>query len=346
MKIVHKLEMDLAERGLAKAIAVVQGDCNTRVLELTLRSNGKEWAVPQDASVWMRYCKSDGTKGLYDTLPNGTLAWSVVENVITMELAPQMLTAPGMVVAQVVLGVENAELATFSVHIQVERNPAEGITESDDYLNMMQWVQTEMERMLEQIRQSGEFDGPRGEEGPPGPQGPQGPIGPQGPEGPQGPKGETGDIYAYATQAGYVGTEEEFREMLITPNLPISGGTMEGAVNMGGNKISSLATPTAAADAATKQYVDDRHWYTNITLRASNWTTEAPYKMDITVQKLLASDFILVTAGYQGELNADLQTRTAWNCISYYYPQTRRLTLVCLEDRPAVDLVVTLDVFR
>ena len=39
--------------------------------------------------------------------------------------------------------------------------------------------------------------------------------------------------------------------------LPTAGGTMTGAIAMGGNKIAGLAAPTAAADAARKQDVDD-----------------------------------------------------------------------------------------
>ena len=38
--------------------------------------------------------------------------------------------------------------------------------------------------------------------------------------------------------------------------LYLSGGTMSGDINMGGKKITSLGTPSAAADAATKGYVD------------------------------------------------------------------------------------------
>lgn len=38
--------------------------------------------------------------------------------------------------------------------------------------------------------------------------------------------------------------------------LPLSGGTMTGDINMGSKKITSLATPTASTDAATKGYVD------------------------------------------------------------------------------------------
>ena len=39
--------------------------------------------------------------------------------------------------------------------------------------------------------------------------------------------------------------------------LPLTGGTMGGTINMNGNKISNLVTPTADSDAATKKYVED-----------------------------------------------------------------------------------------
>lgn len=38
--------------------------------------------------------------------------------------------------------------------------------------------------------------------------------------------------------------------------LPLAGGSMTGAINMGGNAITNLPAPTAANDAATKGYVD------------------------------------------------------------------------------------------
>lgn len=40
--------------------------------------------------------------------------------------------------------------------------------------------------------------------------------------------------------------------------LALSGGTMTGAINMGGQLISNLATPTEDAHAATKAYVDSQ----------------------------------------------------------------------------------------
>lgn len=42
------------------------------------------------------------------------------------------------------------------------------------------------------------------------------------------------------------------------PYVKKAGDTMSGALNMGSNKVSSVATPTNDADAATKKYVDDK----------------------------------------------------------------------------------------
>lgn len=44
---------------------------------------------------------------------------------------------------------------------------------------------------------------------------------------------------------------------ITTDALPLAGGTMQGTINMNGNKITNLVTPTADSDAATKSYVDN-----------------------------------------------------------------------------------------
>jgi len=52
-----------------------------------------------------------------------------------------------------------------------------------------------------------------------------------------------------AANKGYVDTQTATR-------LALAGGTMSGAIAMGGSKITGLGTPTADGDAATKAYVD------------------------------------------------------------------------------------------
>ena len=44
----------------------------------------------------------------------------------------------------------------------------------------------------------------------------------------------------------------------LATKLPLSGGTMTGAIVMGTNKITGLGTPTATGDAATKDYADTK----------------------------------------------------------------------------------------
>lgn len=61
---------------------------------------------------------------------------------------------------------------------------------------------------------------------------------------------DTGEAYVDDTSTSRVQIKD-------TTKLPLAGGTMTGPINMGSQKITSLATPTSDADAATKKYVDD-----------------------------------------------------------------------------------------
>lgn len=108
---------------------------------------------------------------------------------------------------------------------------------------------------------------PRGADGAPGQNGADGQDGAPGQDGADGAPGADGadgadgkSAYQAATEAGYTGTEQEFNAALATmknaPFLPKAGGTMEGAIAMGNNKITGLGAPTASTDAARKQDVD------------------------------------------------------------------------------------------
>ena len=55
---------------------------------------------------------------------------------------------------------------------------------------------------------------------------------------------------------GYIDTEISTVNTSIGAALPLTGGTMAGAIAMGTNKITGLGTPSATGDAATKGYVD------------------------------------------------------------------------------------------
>jgi hypothetical protein len=53
--------------------------------------------------------------------------------------------------------------------------------------------------------------------------------------------------------------------------LPLGGGTVTGAVAMGGNKITGLGTPTDAADAVTKGYTDSLVHFTSTSGSVPSW---------------------------------------------------------------------------
>ena len=157
MIITHKIGMDLATRNIKPRVDVVQGDKLSRVLEVTLYDSGTAFCVPEGVSVVMRYRKPDRTGGRYDTLPNGVKAWSAEQNVVRYALAPQMLTVPGRVEAQMEFILGESSIGTFSILFMVEEDPSAGVMESKDYLNMLSWMHDRLADMLSDARDNGDF---------------------------------------------------------------------------------------------------------------------------------------------------------------------------------------------
>lgn len=136
MKVTHNLRMDLARCGFTPVVYAVQGEGNTRELVVSLYNNGVEWTAPEGTTAAVSFKKPDGLCGLYDELPNAEAAITVEGSVVTAILAPQVLTAPGEVVASIVFYDENLNrLATFPFRIHVEVDPAGGQHVSNEYYN-------------------------------------------------------------------------------------------------------------------------------------------------------------------------------------------------------------------
>ena len=149
MLIIHKIKMALDRRGVPPTVDAVQGNKNSRVVEIALFCGNQPWEVPEGASAMVRFRKPDGTGGIYDTLEDGSSALTVTGNVINAILAKQMLTVPGTVRAQVELTKGDQELATFTFVILVEPDHSIGAMESEDYINLSGYVASEVNRILE-----------------------------------------------------------------------------------------------------------------------------------------------------------------------------------------------------
>ena len=133
MMITSKLKMDLQKQMQIPVVNAVQNDRYCRNLELELYAGNEPWNVPEDVAVVISYAKSDGKGGEYDVLPDGTPGWSVRENVLTIALAPQMLTTPGPVRMMVSLIQEEKQISTFAVLANVSSAVNADITEPEDY---------------------------------------------------------------------------------------------------------------------------------------------------------------------------------------------------------------------
>ena len=136
MIVTHQVTIDLLERKAVPQIEATQNDQFTRELIITLMAGEEPWQIPEDATVVVRYCASDGTGGIYDTLPDGTAAWQAEGNILRLALAPQALTIPGTVILSASVYLHEKILSIFSiavkVHPLVEGEPAE----SHPYVNV------------------------------------------------------------------------------------------------------------------------------------------------------------------------------------------------------------------
>lgn len=139
MQITHSISLDFQRHKTPSQIDVVQDDTYSRYVAITLYDNVAEWPVPDGVTIAVRFKKPDKTQGVYDTLPNGEVAYSVNGNVVTVGIAPQMLVAKGKVTASVVIYLGSVQLATFPFVLNVVENPAAGQSISNDYYYLQTW---------------------------------------------------------------------------------------------------------------------------------------------------------------------------------------------------------------
>ena len=136
MIVTHKLNMDLVRRGIAEVINAVQTDTYCRKVEITVAAGGVAVEFPEDVTVRGSYRKADGTRGIYDTMPDGrTAAGSVAGNVVTLSLAPQMLTAAGTAELAVQLISGETLLNVFPIQVDVAPLPGFG-GKSENYYSI------------------------------------------------------------------------------------------------------------------------------------------------------------------------------------------------------------------
>lgn len=147
MILTHKITLSLDHQGERQIIDVVQGD-TARAVEITLLENGEPWQIPEYPLVSIYYRRApSGVGGVYDTLPDGSEAFSVDGNKLTIGVGEPITTIPGMVEVQVSLWDGGLELNSFSIWFHVQENLQ--WTEKDDecYVNLQKQIRQIMQGM-------------------------------------------------------------------------------------------------------------------------------------------------------------------------------------------------------
>ena len=127
---------------------MTQGDSNSRSIVAALFSGAIPFNIPTGAAVMVRFGKPDGTGGLYDATESGAHV-VFAGNTVTAPVAAQMLSVPGVVVAQIEVYSATTEespayrLASFCFFVDVEKSayPDDTIISSDYYNILSESIQ-------------------------------------------------------------------------------------------------------------------------------------------------------------------------------------------------------------
>lgn len=146
--------------------------------------------------------------------------------------------------------------------------------------------------------------------------------------------------------------------------LAASGGTvtgnilLDGYLTMGvgrqivmeGNLVTGLGAPSDNADAANKGYVDTalngvKTVSVSATLTVAGWTGSAPYAQSVTIEGMTDAKKAMAYPIYGSDTPANIALKEACGMVSFASRSGSVLTFTCLEDKPTVDIPITVEVY-
>lgn len=163
MNVNHALSLNVSSASVPPTLHMTQGDSNSRSIVAALFSGASPFNIPSGSSVMVRFRKPDGTGGLYDATESGAPV-VFAGNTVTAPVAAQMLSVPGVVVAQIEVYSAATEespayrLASFCFFVDVEKSayPDDTIISSDYYNILSESIQQALQ--YSQISQSAAKD--------------------------------------------------------------------------------------------------------------------------------------------------------------------------------------------
>ena len=103
MVVTKTFEIDLVRNQIPSKMSCMAGDANSREIRYILFADGMSYNVPSGVNLKIAYEKPDGKKGFYSQLSNGTDAYEINENRITITINADILAKPGKAFIQPIL---------------------------------------------------------------------------------------------------------------------------------------------------------------------------------------------------------------------------------------------------
>lgn len=119
MNVTHKITMDLTRPTNGNRINVVEGDRNSRIVNVHLYENSVNWEIPDEAIVLIKWERESGVGGEYNQLSDGSSAWSVSGNVLTVILSEESTKYSGTVKFSIIMETIDSQISTFVITANV-----------------------------------------------------------------------------------------------------------------------------------------------------------------------------------------------------------------------------------
>lgn len=120
-------------------------------------------------------------------------------------------------------------------------------------------------------------------------------------------------------------------------------GTVNSVCGVSPDENGNVPLTAEAVGAVNQEYVDTTA--VSATLPAAGWAGSGPYTQTITVATLTDGRRCRVYPAYGDDAAANLPMKEACGCVSYSKREGQIITFTCLEDKPAVDISVQLELY-
>ena len=140
---------------------------------------------------------------------------------------------------------------------------------------------------------------------------------------------------------------------IVTGNILLDGYLTMGVgrqIVMEGNLVTGLGAPSDNADAANKGYVDTalngvKTVSVSATLTVAGWTGSAPYVQSVSIEGMTDAKKAMAYPVYGSDTSANIALKEACGMVSFASRSGSVLTFTCLEDKPTVDIPITVEVY-